>query len=231
MTEPTRVRCEYLDLDDLIVCAAQNVTREKHLVFEIAPLLLPNGKQSQREIVKSLALALPHCHVFDAGSRQGLQWISVVQVIDEAEIITHQGEIVLAAQSFRQLANELMARQSAKFGVALGAISHDFDYGEQCGQLDDNWSYFFHGWECAFKSKDGQAVDVRLEFAPEYGVLDAYFFFQFLHSTPQFETLSGLFLQPYHDMTRVLETLHRRDKLRLLTLHCSEGFVAPNGEL
>lgn len=230
MGEPTRVRCESLDADEFLRHVARNLTREKYLVFEIEPQLLQNGK-SQREIIESLALALPHCSVFNAGARLGLEHITVLQVISEAEIVAHQDEIVFAAQSFRGLANELMERLSEKFGVAFGDIAHDFDYDEQCGKLDEDWSYFFHGFECSFKSQSEQAITVRLEFAPEYGVLDAYFFYVFLHSTPQFKELSDLFIQPYHDMTRALETLHQRGKLQLLATDFSKGYIAPNGEL
>lgn len=230
MTEPTRVRCKNLVFDNLLRYATQNVTRAKHLVFEIEPQLLPNGKQSQHEIIESLALALPHCHVFDAGARLGLEYVTVLQVISEFESIAREDEIVLAAQSFRRLADELMTKQSKKFDVPFGDVSHNHDY-KQRGRLDWKWSYFFHGWECGFKSICGQYVDIRLEFAPEYGVLNPYFFHGYLKSTRKFMQLSKLFLNPYHDMTRTFEILHRRNKLQLLKLDYSQGYIAPNGEL
>lgn len=226
MTEPTRVRCENLDFDNLLRYATQNVTRAKHLVFEIEPQLLPNGKQGQHEIIESLALALPHCHIFDAGARLGLEHITVLQVISEREIIAHEDEIVLAAQSFRQLANKLMQRQSDKLNVAFGEINHHFRFISQRGKLNWNWTYCLHGFQCLFKSKFGQVVDVHLRYAPEYGVLDAWFFFNFINSTRQFRHLSQLFLSPYHDMTRTLNVLHRRGLLLYSQSEQDKGLIA-----
>jgi len=86
------------------------------------------------------------------------------------------------------------------------------------GTLDGEWRWGFHGRQCRFDSvKTGAYLDVELCFGEEFGVLDPWFFSQFLRSIPEYGPLASLLKDDYHDTVRVLEVLHRHGRLQTVT--------------
>jgi hypothetical protein len=140
--------------------------------------------------------------------------------VSTSDVEAHVAEILAAARLFREQATDLMTRLASALGAAPEDFASDSSFWvqfEQIGRLDADWRYAFHGFECSFNNEQtGQYLKVRLGFAGEFGVLDPYFFAEFIKSTPGTEDLSGLFKDSYHDGLRALATLGRRGDLKLV---------------
>jgi len=95
------------------------------------------------------------------------------------------------------------------------------------------WEYYFHGGECQFRNvRTGQIVEVCLGFRDEFGVLDPYFFFQFVSTTPGLEKVAQLFTDGFHDTLRALEILEQHGHLRRISSGSGDraGLIAPDSE-
>jgi hypothetical protein len=93
------------------------------------------------------------------------------------------------------------------------------------------WEYYFHGGECQFRNtQSGQIVEVCLGFQDEFGVLDPYFFFQFVSTTPGLEGVAELFKDSFHDTLRALEILERDGHVRRIRSRSGNraGLIAPD---
>lgn len=135
--------------------------------------------------------------------------------MDAEAALRNADAIVAAARLFRATATERMTALAAHMGVGLDAFS-TFSSREQLpgapqpqGRLPDGWTYWFHGFECRFRyPPTGQVVEVCLGFPGEFGVLDPWFFAQFVESTPELEAVWDLFDDDFHDPRRAIETLY-----------------------
>jgi hypothetical protein len=187
-------------------------------------------------MIAALSAELKDCSVFDAGALDGAARISVVQVISEADVLAHAEMLLEAAREFRRLATDLMQRLASKLGVPVTEFTdHDWEeitgpeLSDQRGRLDDEWSYYFHGLECCFKSdRTGQWLDVLLHYESEFGVLDPWFFYHFLNTTPRYRKLARLFVERNDDPARALELLEAHGRLCRVSraLHGETGVVA-----
>jgi hypothetical protein len=188
-------------------------------------------------LIEHLASALPEFAVFDSGGSHDNEWITVKKVIRIEDVLANEGEFVAALRLFRQTASTLAIRLAQHLGVPadrlleLGMgrarVGWADRFRELLGRrlrgyrLDREWCYGFHGRECRFESRaTGQIVEVRLAFGEEFGVLDPYFFAQFVKSTAALAHLSRLMPDDFHDGSRVLLVLDQLGHLRRV-----EGFA------
>jgi hypothetical protein len=85
-------------------------------------------------------------------------------------------------------------------------------------QRTAEWEYRFHGAECQFRNtKTGQILEICLGFGDESGVLDPYFFYQFVSTTPGLEKVAKLFSDSFHDTRRALKILEQHGHLRQIS--------------
>jgi hypothetical protein len=134
-------------------------------------------------------------------------------VTPEQEVLHHADALVRAAKQFRNIAQLLVQKLALVFNVVPQDIDAFFRFGldfeQYRGSLDDDWEYSFHGFECWFGNcRTGQKLEVLLTFGGERGVLDPYFFIQFLRSTPSLASLAEHF-PTYHDMRRAFDVLEK----------------------
>lgn len=93
------------------------------------------------------------------------------------------------------------------------------------------WEYCFHGDECQFRNtQTGQVLEICLGFGDEFGVLDPYFFYQFVSTTPGLENVARLFKDDFHDTRRTLDILERHGHLRRVRGPADHrvGLIAPD---
>jgi hypothetical protein len=150
-----------------------------------------------------------------------------VNLIAEDDILAHADAILAAAVQFRCTSEDLMMRLSKKIDIPRETF-YSLDYkpllrrgwfsNKWKGWLDSRWRYVFHGYECGFINQTtGQDVDVVLGFPREFGVLDPYFFFRFVKTTPGLESVAALFTHGFHDPLRTFEILEQQGYLTRIT--------------
>ena len=233
--DPLRLNCPSAsEIPDASFCLEQ-VTRERHVVLEFP--VQPDGAKlvaESRALAREIAAGLPEdFSVFYAGGRKDSDWITVTRVLPRAVILAHEQEIVEAARLFRRTARELVVQLAGVLGVELSRFWTELlrvAVPEQ-GDAGDGWTYWFHGLECCFENpRTGQHLEVKLCCEDEFGVLDPYFFAQFIRSTPGLEELSHLLVDGYQDVARMLDVLEERGRLQRLErgLYQGAGLIAPD---
>ena len=79
--------------------------------------------------------------------------------------------------------------------------------GRQNGRMDE-WNYFLHGADCGFKNvRTVQKMEVYLITSLEFGVLDPFFFVDFIKSTASYQPLPVALYDDYADGHRILEKM------------------------
>jgi hypothetical protein len=145
----------------------------------------------------------------------------VTATITPETVLANADAIVAACRQFRALATELMGQvaidlemQPNEFAeLATPALRTDAP-----GTLEAGWEYSFHGFECClWHLQTGQTLEVRLEFAPEFGVLDPYFFAKFVRTSASHARVARLFADDFHDPLHALTVLAAEGRLRLMT--------------
>jgi hypothetical protein len=212
MSQPLRIDCP--SASDLPPAdrLRELATDDHHVVlrFPAEELAAPQGGR-KRALVEQLASVLPEFSVFDSGGSSGTECITIKKVIRREDVLTNTAEFVAALRLFRRTASALAVRLAQRLGVApdrLLDLDRQRDRAEGLGRLDGGWAYHFHGLECCFENREsGQAVEVRLGFGDEFGVLDPYFFGRFVKSTPGLAPLARLIQDDFHDAARVLDVL------------------------
>ena len=225
MSKPFRLTCPTIAdipfLEDIRIL----VTREQHLVLQFpVPKRSLFGKQplDKRQIVSFLARELPKYSVFDSGSKEDLEWITVKAVISKQLVLAHADAFVTAARQFRASAYTLISLLADKLGVPNNAFgSEELRFGlsddQYDGELGDSWHYVFHGHECRFQNQTTkQVLDVKLGYPDEWGVLDPYFFYEFVKTSPEFEEIAVLLEDGFHDTARALDVLEEAGLLGLI---------------
>jgi hypothetical protein len=104
-------------------------------------------------------------------------------------ILDHAPTLLQAMHHFHVTAHHCMALLAHDLGVPVEVFAeryfrfHLTDHYE--GILPQGWSYYFHGSACCFQHRtSGQRLEVKLGYLREFGVLDPYFFWQFVTTTP-----------------------------------------------
>ena len=163
----------------------------------------------------------------------GFARVSIRRVITDQAIEAHLDLLLSAATEYGSLTNSLMARLANQLGVSLSEFSANelWHPHEQRGRLrkevavsmTEEWSYFFHGVDCLFESKvTGVTVEARLGFGAEgehnFGVLDPWFFLQFLNTSSKVNAEYSLLLELLRDWRenalRAFEYMEQRGLLR-----------------
>ena len=63
------------------------------------------------------------------------------------------------------------------------------------GILNADWTFYLHGSHCRFDNlKTGQAIEVQYTEKPEFGCLDAFFFYTYMQTTDRFKELANWFI-------------------------------------
>ncbi len=120
--------------------------------------------------------------------------ISISKLITEEEIAAHATFFAQCAKDYRTLATNLIHALASHFNDTIDPENamHTFGKykrGRQTGMMGD-WEYRLHGSDCGFEHrKTGQTIEVYLLTSLEFGILDAYFFVQFMKTTEQYQPL------------------------------------------
>lgn len=139
--------------------------------------------------------------------------INICKLISDEEVILNKAFFVQCAKDYRVLGNRLVHLFCKEKNIELNkefpslTFNNLKDRKNQSGKVGE-WEYFIHGFHCHFKNiKTGQEIEVPFMFGMEFGVLDPYFFAQFIKSTPKYYPLPVDIYQDYNDAQRILEIL------------------------
>lgn len=200
------------------------LTDERHVV-----LLFPVSSDAEwksfdaASVIRELAPKLPKdTIIFDAGGRQDARWITIKRVVPEHVVLANEEAIYSAAKDFRRVATGLIRQLARHLSISEQEFKHPLmrmNLGKRSrGTLGPEWEYFFHGYQCRFTHRtSGQAVDVELGFDGEFGVLDPWFFCQFVRTTPEHSAVAALFRHAFHDPKQAITILERRGRFRRFT--------------
>ena len=109
------------------------------------------------------------------GTITGVGTIRVQLKLTEEEVLEYADALVAAARRFRQVATELGRRLAAKLNVDMAAFANplfrlewDASGHNPIVPLDEEWTFWFHGFECLFSNrKTGQQVEVKFGYLNE----------------------------------------------------------------
>ena len=164
--------------------------------------------------VEAIEAALSGYRVSAGTPILGYDAIHFERVLERQAILDRAPELIETAREFRRLATELSRQLAGKLGIEPTVFSQcgrmlpaSFKR-EQRGNLGDDWSYCFHGFQCGFRHRqNGQDVDVEFGFRDEFGVLDAAFWLRFLQTTPRYFHLADWLTLGYADAKRMMDVL------------------------
>jgi hypothetical protein len=200
----------------------REVTREQSVVLEF-----PEGIpwSALEPVGQTLAQLLPDYSVFQSG----VNTLTVMHLLPEAYVLPMASELVAAAARFREIAVGLVGALERQLGVDREGLLDPWLRGSERGSGElDGWEYSLHGRQCLFVHLvTGQYVDVHLH-AGDAGVLDPFFFHQFMASTPEYSHLAAALPEAFHDTRRAIEVLARHERLVFYPSGKGGGWVAPN---
>ncbi|HTV17650.1 MAG TPA: hypothetical protein VMG12_03240 [Polyangiaceae bacterium] len=198
------------------------VTREQCVVLEFAA---GTPWSSIEPVARRLAELLPDDSVFQSG----VNTLTIMAMLPKATILPLAAELARAAARFRQLAVELVSALGQHLGCNTeGLLDPHLRSSERASGELDAWEYSLHGRQCLFvHGTTGQWVDVHLH-AGDVGVLDPWFFHQFMASTPELAHLAAALPHAYHDTRRAIEVLAERGHLVFHEGERAGGWVAPH---
>jgi hypothetical protein len=198
----------------------REVTREQYVV-----LAFPEGRpwSAIEPIGQGLAQLLPDYSVFQSGANT----LTVMYLLPEAHILPMASELVAAAARFRELAVQLVGSLERHLGVDTAGLLDPWLRGSERGSGElGGWDYSLHGRQCLFVHlSTGQSVDVHLH-AGDPGVLDPYFFHQFMASTPELAHLAAALPEAFHDTRRAISVLAQHGHLAFHEGEAAGGWVA-----
>lgn len=223
MGEPTRIRY----LSPWFVPRGEHlrkkIVRGRHLVLHFPKLL---NESSLAALLNKLREELPENYeVFDAGTMRDSKRVTVMEVISKEEVSSLAPLLLTAARSFRADA-DLLAHQLAELnGVPVSEL---FAQGKNITIFPKGWEVCRHGiHDCFTHQLTGQQVEVCVVFGTEFGVLDPYFFYQYMATTQGIGAPKQL-VEPYHDTRRALEFLEANGSLKRITrAEWETGVFAP----
>jgi hypothetical protein len=144
--------------------------------------------------------------------------INVSKLITEEEIIAQAAFFEQCAKDYRKLATQLIQALAAYFNETIDPENamHTFGKykrGRQIGMMEE-WEYRLHGAHCGFENRQtDQAIEVYLITALEFGVLDPFFFVEFIKTTASYQPLPVGIYEDYADGQRILEKMIALGKL------------------
>ncbi len=185
------------------------VERNRHLVLSLPYWI---SRERKEQLVDSLKGNIPENYsVFDAGCRKYWSLITVKQVISELEIDSLIPEIVNAAKEFRKQ-SEFLAKEIAKLNNV--PIANLWEKSDEIDVFPIGWECYHHGQHyCCENIESGQMIEVPIWYGEEFGVLDPYFFSQFIDSTQSLSMPSSI-IDWYHDMSRVMDIMIKKGLMK-----------------
>lgn len=138
--------------------------------------------------------------------------INIRKLISDDEIVEHSSFFEQCAKDYRNLATQLIHALAAYFNENIDPENamHTFGKykrGRQSGVMD-LWEYRLHGSDCRFEnSKTGQTIEVYLITQLEFGILDPYFFVDFIKTTESYHPLPIEIYEDYWDGQRILDKM------------------------
>ena len=223
MSDPKRIKyCSDRNIPP-VSNLIDHITRDQHLVLE-----LPANYDKKRIgcLVSRIASEVPENYVvFDAGAFQDKTCVTIKQVVNRAAVIEMEGELVHAAHHFHQTADQLAGSMAEYNNIANECIW------DNCRDLESHssdWKLDVHGQHCCFVHHNtGQTVEISMWFGTHFGVLDPYFFYDYMKTTPEL-LLPVELRDAFHDTRRAMDILEERGRLiRLTGLFGSQGLAAP----
>jgi len=181
------------------------IPRDKALRVIFSPSILP----VREEVGAEWKEKLPD---FSVGVHRISPEINVKKLITEEEITAHAAFFEQCAKGYRNLATDLIHVLAAQLNESIDPENamHTFGKykrGRQNGKMDE-WNYFLHGAHCGFKNvRTGQKIEVYLITSLEFGVLDPFFFVDFIKTTASFQPLPVAMYDDYADGHRILEKM------------------------
>lgn len=212
----------------------------RHTVWLLSPQLLPSASMMQswllerpeielmfprpfsetekQRVLERLQSALPDCSVWAAPYPKHRQRLFVARILDEATILRHARQVTDAARDFERVARGRGLALATHLEIDPTELSvrgrfrrSEFSDEQQIGVLEGGWRYFFHGFECGFSNQhSGQHLDIVFGYENKWGVLDAFFFEQFVKSTPAHNAVAALFQRSFADACRTLDVLESK---------------------
>ncbi|WP_010386345.1 DUF6896 domain-containing protein [Pseudoalteromonas rubra] len=178
------------------------VERERHLVLAF-PSWMSYSKREK--LIVRLRRELPENYsVFAAGSRKYWSYVTIMQVISKSEIYRITPEIKHAASEFRKQ-SEWLARQITELNDI--PLTELWDKSDEIQLFPDGWRCYHHGAHFYCENIDsGQVIEVPIWYGEEFGVLDPYFFAEFIDTTQSLTMPEGI-IDWYHDMSRVMDVM------------------------
>ncbi|GLB49382.1 DUF6896 domain-containing protein [Neptunitalea lumnitzerae] len=145
--------------------------------------------------------------------------------ISTSIVLDHLKEFYACIKLFDITAHSLMYLMAKTFDIDLtnkNEIEHLKRHRSvnQRGQLNNEWSYYFHGISCTFTNKKTQQLlDVKIFNGLEFGVLDTYYLMKFIETTKKCKELSLILNSNTYNMQKVIEVLKEQNYI----VNISEG--------
>jgi hypothetical protein len=177
-------------------------------------------------LVNRLKGELPENYkVFDASSMGDWRRVTVMEVISREEVLAIAPLLLDAARKFRADAHLLAYELAEINGVSISELSSIEGKFILCPA---GWKVFRHGIHYCFRhGTTGQVVEVCFVFGTEFGVLDPYFFYQYM-ATRQGIGVPKKIVEPYNDTERAMALLEANGSLKLITANnWRTGVFAP----
>lgn len=124
--------------------------------------------------------------------------------------------VIEVITSHYKLANELLTNLAKKYQIdkedtCFWELRSASKMNSPKGNVDDNWSYWFHGSGCEFSNNvTGQFLYVKTTL--HYGVIDFYYLYKYMETSPQHSHACNRFAS----LEFFTETLLEMEKDKLL---------------
>ena len=166
----------------------------KHHVVLQFPCQLGHTHDKQ-SIIKALGADLPDHSVFDSGSDQKTERITVMPVVSERVVHSHLASVKSACAAYGRTCAILVSKRKA-------------------GTLSAEWTAAPHGRHILFENHTtGQVVEAPQGDAPATDDIDPYFFAQFVKTTAEWSDVAAIICHDYHDARRIIDVLSKEIKM------------------
>ncbi len=161
------------------------------------------------------------------------------QLTDE-EIERNQDFFEKCAKDHRKLATELISEVQKSLGVKFNTDCPLFTvipYHHQCkwaNKMINDWHYFLHGHNhYRFRNeKTNQYIDIALHCGMEFGLLDPWFFIEYIISTKEYYPLPVEFNNSFYDGCKIINKMIELGKFELIETNykTKKGIVVTDRE-
>ena len=165
--------------------------------------------------------------------------ITIRKTITDAEVEQNQLFFEKCAKDYRELANHLMNKIGKNADLddcQENAIDFEADSPDEIwekmqiirdeakGNIE-NWNYYMHGLHFCFKNVEtNQIIEVSIAHGEEYGVLDPYFFSQYIKSTSEYYPLPVEIYDNYQDGDKIIDKMIKLGKFELIQSYTESEF-------